>query len=326
MMRLLAVDTETRGLDWFDPDQNRAFMATWSEDEGDYFATEDDPASIKDFRAALDAADTLVFHNAKFDLHQIRETWGWDLVEEGYTIHDTDPLSRVLFPRGAGEEAAASHKLKALAKFHLGIDNDSEKQIEELAKSIGLRTLKAPQAYYKVWRAYPEAMEEYALNDTRITYDLFIYLMSKLDGRNIDVYELERKVLPILYRAEKRGMALDRPRVTKLLKQYTAEQKRLHEQLVAVLGVEALDGDKAMLSAILALGVPLYRKSKKTGVLETGKFAIQEFENEFPILKTLARYRTVNLFIRTFLGPMEKRAVIHPSIHQLGAWTSRIFK
>lgn len=334
MLKLIAVDTETGGLDWWTKDQ-QAFMVTWSDAKGDYvWAEGDSKTAWGKFLKALEAADGVIMHNAKFDLHQLRETCGLDLLEMGLEIYDTELLAKCLVPQGQG--GAGGYGLKNLAKLHLARNNDTEDRIKELGQSIGLRTLKQSGAHRKVWEAYPQAMADYAMDDTRFTYDLYMALMDKhADSKLLEVYELERQVLPILLRAEQRGVMVNPATVKKLRAKYVRQVNAHHKALIAEFGAFPIDGNEddwdgpettkteALRSALLEHGVPLYRKTD-TDILSTNKFALQEFEKDYPILAVLREWRTASKFIATYLDPMKGTDVVHTSFRQIGAWTGRM--
>jgi len=346
-MRAIAIDTETKGFRWFD-DQT-AFMATWSwsDEPHDHVVTIDDPDCKDKLLAVLDElqpGDAIVFHNAKFDVHQIYATWGIDLLEytsRGIELHCTDLLARVVVPFGAG--GTTRYKLKHLGNLFLGAGADEEEEhLKELAKSVGMRTLNKDGVYYQLWRAYPQAMEDYAKKDTRLTIELFAFLLERLakhDNQRLnDIYLLERRVLPILIRAERRGVAVDPERVTALRKQYRKAALALHKTLAAELGEACLTKEvaheedttmaDALREALLKHGVPLHKKTD-TGLLSTAKFALMEFEDQFPILSDLREWRRMMKFLATYVDPLclddgTVREVVHCSFNQLGAWTGRM--
>lgn len=345
-MKVVAFDTETRGLDWFDEDQ-RAFLATWADENGEYAADLSDPAQAAAFIAALDEADVLVAHNLPFDAHQVRETLGYDVTAHGKVLHDTDLLSRVMFPEGQRKGSRGGHGLKNCAERYLSVDAKApEDAIKEMAKSIGYRTLKTQGAYYDVWRAYPEAMERYAVMDARYTWDLFDLWRRQIGEADATVYRLEQAVQPILINAERIGVALDQEVVSRLHAEYTEQAADAHAYLLEHLGEDAMgasefdpDEDEweeepeakkekvnkteALRQALLNLGVPLTEKTK-TGLLATNKFALQKFEDEFPQIERLFEWRRLTKFLSTYLDPMEGREVVHTSFNQCGAWTGRM--
>src|SRR5690242_8366713 len=114
--KVIAFDTETRGLNWFEDDE-QAFLGTWADESGEWHADLSKPEEAYRFMSALSAADVLVAHNLSFDVHQVRATLGVDILSMGKELHDTDLLSRVLFPEGQRKERGG-HGLKNLAKTY----------------------------------------------------------------------------------------------------------------------------------------------------------------------------------------------------------------
>jgi DNA polymerase-1 len=328
-MNVVAFDTETRGLDWWDPD-HRAFLITWADENGSYYADENDKKAINRFKRAIAKADIVVGHNLPFDVHQVRRTFGFDPIKDK-EIHDTANMSRVLFPEGQSKGAQGGHGLKNLAVHFLASDaKDPEKHIEEMGKSIGLRTIRKTNAYYLVYRAYPDVMIEYALADAQYTYELFFKFMGYLEqpdnARLKNVYDLEAQVQPILIQAEERGLATDQDAVQKLKAEYSKAREDVYEALAPILGTQALGGEgseQALTDALLAAGVPL-TKTTKDGKLSTDKFVLEEFATEYPFLDDLLEYRKLEYFLTYYIGMAEGNEVIHTSFGQIAAWTGRM--
>lgn len=329
-MTTIAFDTETVGLDWFDPDQG-AFLATWADEKNEYAADLSDDAQVSTFLAALEQADTLVCHNLSFDVHQVREKLGWNALDNA-PCADTDIISRVMYPLGQKVEGAdhGTHKLKDLATVFLKADaKASEDAIERMAESMGIK-LKGenatPGAYYQVWRAYPEEMERYAKEDARFTYDLYDRFMHEMDEQSARIYDLEQRVAPILIRAEAIGTTIDQEPVLALKAEYEEMLDRTTAYLEENLGADALGGEgseDAMVDALLSAGIPLHRKTP-TGKIATNHYALQEFEDDFPLIQNLFDWRRAGKFLKTYINPMVDREVVHPSFMQCGAWTGRM--
>lgn len=319
-MPKIAFDTETRGFAWYDGET--AFLGAWADAENEYVADLGTADGAQEYENALKAASPLVAHNFSFDTHQTRETIGLDLLSLGIPIDDTDIMARVAIPTG---QRKGSYKLKDLAATFLDPEAKKEQEaIDEMAKSIGVSLKSTPEAFYHVWRAYPEVMEEYAKKDARHTYDLHTKFNAELGDDS--PYELEREVIPVLTRAEELGIRLDQPVVAELKDEYSKLAEEAHEPLMETLGENALGGEgskQALIDALLGLGVPLYRKTE-SGELATHKFALQEFEDDFPILKTLMDYRLYNKFLSTYIEPAEGREFVHTSFKQCEAWTGRM--
>lgn len=324
-MYTIAFDTETKGLDWFDPDQ-QAFLLSWADSDGGHAYELGDEAGHAEFMSALDRADQVVCHNLAFDAHQLRETWGVDVLDGSYDLHDTDLLSRVVMPFGQRAGERGGHGLKNLGKILVDPSAaDSEDTMKELAEAAGIR-LKTTGGYYDFYRAYPRELTEYAIQDAVLTLQLFDKLMEMADDKAMRCYALEMQVAPILIRMEQRGVAVDSAAVDVLYKEYKQQFKDLQDDVERHFGDIQLEGEgseAALLEALQMQGVPLYRKTK-TGKLSTSKFALQEFEDEFPSIATLLEYRRVQKFLSTYIGPMRGRSVLHTSFRQCEAWTGRM--
>ena len=325
---MIGFDTETRGLDWFDP-EHQAFLATWADARSEYHIPLLDSKDRKRFNDIMKKEKALVAHNTKFDVHQVRATTGYDALSNGHELHDTDIMSRVLYPEGQRKGSRGGHGLKNLAQVYLRADAaDAEDAIKEMGKSIGLKTLKKTGAYYDVWRAYPEVMEEYARLDARYTYDLFHRFAAEMaqNDKAREVYELEMRVLPILIQAEAIGVQVDQAAVQSLLGEWQPVHDELYEWLCKQLGEESLTGEGSqdkLREALLDAGVPLHRKTDG-GILSTDKYALQEFEDEFEVVAKLTEWRTAKRFLDTYIGPMVDRDVVHASFQQAEAWTGRM--
>lgn len=327
-MNVVAFDTETKGLDWFNPDQ-QAFLGTWATGDGEWHAVLSDPAEGAAFLSALSRADVIVAHNLSFDAHQVRETLGLDILSLGKTLHDTDLMSRVLFPEGQRKDRGG-HGLKNLAKVYLRQDaGDAEDHIKEMGKAIGLRTLKKAGAYYDVWRAYPEVMERYARLDARFTYDIYQDFLPRLEEQPAlkRLYEMEMEVCQLLIQAERIGTRVDPEAVARLKALYLEKKREEEEYLDRELGgrevYEGEGSEDALEEALLKLGVPLTERTDG-GKLSVAKPALGKFEQQFPVIQHLFEWRRVNKFLSTYIAPMEDTEVVHPSFMQAEAWTGRM--
>lgn len=324
-MKAVAFDTETKGFDWWRPEQ-QAFLATWADSDGTYAADLSDKAAVGRFITALEEADVIIGHNLKFDVHQVRYTLGFDPIK-AKRVADTDTMSRLLYPEGASG-SGFGHGLKPLATKHLNADAaDPEDAIKAMMKEIGVKKSDTA-SYYEVYRAYPSVMTEYALADARYTYDLWAkwFPLFEADPRLMALFELEMEVMQRLLEAEEHGIQTDQTRCAELKREYEAQRRIVYDKLARELGEEALGGEgskNALVEALLGIGVPLTETSDN-GELTTSKFALQPFANEFPIIEDLFEYRRLERFLSTYIGAIEGNDVIHTSFQPIGAWTGRM--
>lgn len=319
-MNKIAFDTETKGFSWYDGEI--AFLGSWANADEEGVCNLETQEGKDEFERILLSADLLVAHNFSFDCHQVRETMGLDLLKAGIEFDDTDIMARIAYPTG---QRRGSYKLKDLAATFVNEDAKKESEaIEEMAKEIGISLKSTPESFRLVWQAYPDVMELYAAKDARYTYDLHDHLVKEL-GDDAS-YALEREVIPVLTAAEARGVALDQAVVEALVAEYEPLALAAREELVTTLGEPAIEGEgskAALLEALHDLGVPLYRKTKDGG-LATHKWALEEFQEDYPILRVLMDWRVYEKFLATYLRPAVGRDVVHTSFKQSEAWTGRM--
>lgn len=324
-MRAVAFDTETRGFRWWDK-REAAFLATWADCDGEYWADLSDDRQVRCFRAAIDAADIVIGHNLKFDVHQVRYSLGFDPID-GKIIADTDSMSRLLHPEGASG-VGFGHGLKPLASIYLDPNaTDSEEAMKEMGKQLGLpmsRQSMKVGTYFEIYRAFPDVMLRYALNDARYTYDLWDKWRKQIVGN--ELYELEMYVLRSLIESEERGIYTDQAQCAALKKEYSKQQRECYDRVATELGEQALGGEgseSALIEALLMIGVPLTERTE-SGKLATNKFALQPFAKEFPVIEDLFELRRLERFLSTYIGAVEGNQVIHASFQPIGAWTGRM--
>ena len=340
---MLAFDTEANGLDQYAPGF-RVFMVTWADATGEWMC--DENTGYQPFLDAIRDEPVLVAANASYDIHALREAGIIDLLSSGHRVHDVLTLARVLLP------GRWQYKLKGLADDILGAgSSDEEAELKALAKKHKISWTLKDKDYYGLWLAEPEAMALYAKQDVRITYDLFAKLWAGASHTDATVYDMEiRQVAPILRAAEARGVLVDEGRLAGLKLHLEGRRDDLRLLLLAqgfteeALGAEATDDEekisassKALLADLLRIGVPLYRKTPKSGQvnpktgkrapdqLAVNKDALAEFKARFPAVSDLIAWRSCNQILRTFVVAMEKaNPRVHTSFRQLEARTSRM--
>ncbi len=236
---IVAIDTETTGLNWAKEDCFFSIQAAWYNSQEKlvtaYWCFPVNPHNrqpiyrydsnskfyhLKDWLLL----DTLlnsehiikVFANAKFDMHMLEKMNG--IVING-RIDDVLVMAWCC-------NSLEKPKLKSLAKKYLDFPDDDEKLLKQqvikarkIAKERGYNIGKSvEQDYWLVAEIFPDDVfntdenlcETYAVNDAIRTINLYYYYDKGLDVLNRrEAYEVEVKLLPILYAMEKKGVRID---------------------------------------------------------------------------------------------------------------------
>lgn len=346
---MLAVDTETRSLEYVDGECS-VFMIQWADAHGEHFC--DENTGWRPFLDAIAKDDLLVFANASFDIHHLRASGIVDLLRTGHRCHDVLTLARVVIP------GRFQYKLEGLGDDLLGADSTvQQRALKEAAKAHGLRWTQKEKDYYGLWLLEPRLMEQYGMEDVALTLKLWRLIWARALASDISVYKTEiAGVAPILRDAEHDGVLVDQVRLAKLETRLEGERDELRVRLLAqgiseeALGQDAVEGDeedaghdrvaassKALLADLLAAGVPLYRKTAKSGEinektgkrnpdqLSVNKDALNEFKLRHPVVKDLMEWRGKNQVLKTYVAALKKADPrVHTSFSQCEARTSRM--
>lgn len=306
---LLAVDTETTGVAYFDT----PFCVTVAkyDDQGELesqFLDLDDPVQTAEVRSLLREADELVFHNAKFDMQKLALV-GLFVPDERdpITVHDTEAIAHLL-------DEHRPKKLKVLAKTVLGEETNEAEAIRAAKKEVKLR---AKDGYHLLPR---EVVVPYALKDAEFTLRLWHELYPKLCKHDdlLRVYETEQRLCFVLLEMERNGMALDLAYVESTAKSYASKGLSLEMDIRDLVDSEDFNPNspKQVTEAFLALGLELESTSKES---------LREVDH--PLAEKILELRTIKKMHSTYLKPMleeQRDGVIHPNFRQHGAKTGRM--
>lgn len=244
---------------------------------------------------------TVIFHNAKFDLGVLERT-GLPLPEQW---EDTLIAAHLL-------NENSEHGLKPLAKEHLSIDDPTT--FEEADR---LRLLD------------PEVFTEYAKNDARYTFRLWQRFQPELERQELlPVYALEKDVLTAVRAMEAAGMKLDLSRMAEMAQVVKAETERIEAELYDYAGGKFDLHSPQKVAAILfdQFDVPS-NKTTKGGQRSVDKEALEDVRGYHPAVDAILRYREIDKLASTFLTVLptfaDDNGRIHPEFKPLGAKTGR---
>lgn len=246
MSRILAIDTETTGVDLYigkdlQSSNAKPFAVSTCDNEGNYkyFSFPVDLTTRQPIYNHTQLArlslhiysyDTWVFHNANFDLRALfilKQAYGYeaeslDKLIFNHNIHDTLIASHII-------DSEMAHGLKPLAKHFLDVSDDDESALHDAineakrfvrskkAQSLwGLDTSSnvgfwfpraVANAYSDAPRHWADVCETYAIKDVERTMGLHLLFQEILKERGeLELYEEQLKLIPVILNIQRNGM------------------------------------------------------------------------------------------------------------------------
>ena len=307
----VAVDTETTGLHWT-TDQAFGVSLAW-DDKGIFIRNTDyGTNNIGTLLKALFAAEhkTYVFHNAEFDLHMMRETYGTDMP---INILDTLRLAYLKNP-------AESHGLKDLGEAEFGpAAGAAEDTIKEYMKQYRLK------GYHQV---PAEFMDPYAVLDTVLTKALAHLYIDDVMADCQFLFKVEHKLIPIIVKMEQEGLRVDTEYINQLLKEFRVEQRVIQDSIYEIIG------KPVEIASTKQLQEYFYDRLRITppAETETGQRSVNEKSLEkiqhpvgTKVAKLVLRWRSLGKLASTYLEPYKDLygGRVHPHWNATGARTGR---
>ncbi len=215
-------------------------------------------AALARLKPMLEDAGTLkVLQNAKYDMQVLARC--------GIAMAPVDDTLLMSYALDAGLHG---HGMDELSRLHLGHDPISYDAV------TGTGRARISFAQVAIDRA-----TEYAAEDADVTLRLWRVLRPRLvaDGR-MTVYErLERPLIPVLERMERRGVAVDRQILSRLSGEFAQKMGAIEEDIFALAGERFNLGSPKQMGDILfgKLGLPGATKTK-TGAWSTGAQVLED--------------------------------------------------
>ncbi|MBO4276709.1 hypothetical protein J5868_03370 [Candidatus Saccharibacteria bacterium] len=124
-------------------------------------------------------------------------------------------------------------------------------------------------------------------------------------------------LIPILYKMEEKGMLIDRDYFKNLQKEFTAEVRRLEQEVYKLAGKEFNLNSPIQLSEILFVDLRLPTKGiKKTSRgYSTGAKELDKLKNLHPIIAKIIEYREAAKLLSTYIIPIPDLADSNSRIH-----------
>ena len=243
-----------------------------------------------------------IFHNAQYDVGWL-QAYGIDVCGE---IVDTMIAGALI------DENRYTYRLNALAKDYLG-ELKAETDLNEAAKAHGV------DPKMDMWKLPAEHVGYYAEQDARLTYLLWQRFKHELNVQSLTtIWELERKLLPLLIKMRSKGIRVDVGRAEKLQKDFIVREKVILQKIKELVGKDIdIWAARQIGFAFDKLGIE-YPKTPKSGEPSFTQNWLVNSEHE--ISKYIVQAREINKFHNTFLNSImryEYRGRIHGEIQQL---------
>lgn len=343
---LIAFDTETSGLEWFDD----AFCVTvaWRGEEGleaHYLELVKWDASTTT-AAILRSADALIGHNLKFDLHRVINFGLYDRDLSEVVMHDTECAAHL-------DDEHRRKGLKILAVDLLGIDVETVEVEIKSGPNKGKFRKEVKEAYEvllaKKWakKEYGYAtvndfgydvlprgvVAPYAIKDALYTYMLFEHLfplVERYPDTMLKKYHDEMRTTRTFLDMEAQGLGVNSEYVERTIKEYAGRLLQ-HE-----LKIEGIVGRPVRTGKIPAAERSSYFNPQSNtdipAFFSKAGFKREKYDEEslssipHPLAEALLELRGDAKILNTYLRALKKgtrEGVFHPSIRQHGTVTGR---
>lgn len=310
----LAVDTETTGLNWTVDRVGALCFAAG--DTAAFFCKGALATAARWFANQVKHRRRLVFHNSKYDMHVIRETFG---IHIAYPVHDTLVMSRLIDNRGVPIDRypwfSYNHELDTLAKFyvHEGASDAYHDLVDSIREAIAEATgdKRKHKNTMADWLMAPlKKAGTYGVRDPWYTlrlYDVFISMIQhwpQIPGYPslMSLYKTERWLTLALRDMEERGVILDQDFLHEWLRKAQRRTDKLTNKMNRRAGydlnwnsipqirelfwdeleLEQTDGDKLNKRVLLRMNHPLaallLQRRKQAKMVSSGRSLLSNLD------------------------------------------------
>lgn len=150
-----------------------------------------------------------------------------------------------------------------------------------------------------------------------------------------EIYELEKKLVPVIKEMEESGVKIDKKYFVKLAKEISQDLLESEEDIYKAAGKKFNINSPQQLSEVLfspqdaGLGLPI-KGLKKTpgGVVSTAAPELEKLAGKHKVIDYLLKYRELQKLFSTYIKPLpemaDSRDRIHTTLNQFGAATGRL--
>ena len=322
--RILAADSETTGLNIYSEGFGCRVVQFGNTKEAWVVPVERGGYYAQNAAAALRVAETLVFHNASFDLQVFDRCLGVPMETLWPKVHDTRILAHLVDPRGR-EEGGSGHSLEDLTRRY--IDPDVADGVKTLMVTLARKHKTTKDKIWGLVDFEDPDYQLYAGMDTILAARLYGVLKPLVPGVSVKLVESERKLAQVCSRLEQTGFLLDVP-YAKLLSHQLIDTEVAYAWKAAQYGCENVFSTEQVADVLEGRGVripertPSGRRKVDKKLLENLIAAGDEFAEAVFEVKRARKWRTT--WVDGFLNSVDGDNRCHPSINPLRARTARM--
>lgn len=162
--------------------------------------------------------------NLIYDMGYLKEV-GVDFVGPIEDVQTAEPLL---------DENRFSYDLNSIAKDRVGRGKNDDAMVEFLKTHFGKKDPKA-----NIWRAPPEVVGPYAIEDAQLAVDVFDAQKKELEAQGLmGLFHLEASLTPMILAMRKRGVRIDVKRAEALHDELGKKQKSLEKRIKRMTGID----------------------------------------------------------------------------------------
>lgn len=302
---LLAIDTETTGVDWHDDAFMISIASNGHTDVFDQRIMDEETwhNRIVLVIKLLNTCDKIIMHNAKFDIQKLCRL-GIPLSVFKDKFEDTQALAHLI-----DEQQSTSLKYLARTVLNEGTDEDEVLKVWRRENKI-----KKEEGYEPIPN---EILAPYAAKDAEFTLRLYEVLWNRMPKDLLPLYRIEKDLTISLLGIEARGMAINKKYVTTQRKEYGDRIYRIKHRIGEIAGEEFNpQSPKQIIEVFTQRGVR---------ITATDKATLLSVDDE--LAKMIVELREANKIKSTYLDALAEEAkdgVLHPNFRQHGTRTGRM--
>lgn len=261
----------------------------------------------------------VLMHNAAFDINRTRNTF--DIAWTNPRLNDTWIMAAIM-------NKFVNNKLKTLGHILLRENADWEN-----LRDLWFRNNKI-KVKERCFSMVPEQiMGPYAMTDTELTYRIFFKLKEHLAAERqalVELYKLEREILPAIADLEWRGMRIDDQYLQIQMQKIGEQLNNFVNHFHLIWGDISLKSPKDLIPALYGtdesrgqLGLPVTIRTLKTKQPSIKAAVLETYIADNPMIEDFVKYQRLSRALTTMQSLMFKSVdtdvgrVIHTSYNQV---------